>query len=429
MDQLRVERFFRGGFEPVGTLASEGVFSLNFAYDEAYLSRPHAVPLSLSLPLSRRNYEIQETLPFFEGLLPEGRALESIARELRVSPYATFDLLRSLGEEVIGAVRFLDETQELQRDHGYKPLSSEDIEQLSEKSELVVARYLKSSRLSLAGAQHKVGLYIDESEPDDRRLYLPDGTAASTHIVKTANNAYPGIIYNEYFCLTLARACGLAVPDAEIIKTSRPMLAIRRFDRVIDESCILYDGLSSPDRLHQEDFCQALGIERSKKYEAGVNDYPKMISECIRAVSAHPLQDVEALALFMTFCYLIGNCDNHMKNLSIVFSRDYQTLRLAPFYDLACTTMYALDREMGLRIGSTRVIDKVVREDFALLGASLGVGARRMLRLLDDMRERLSEAIESVTIAAFLKEFEQADEIVQEISQGAMGRIQTTGVS
>jgi len=428
MDKLRVERFYRGDFELVGSLASEGAFSLNFAYDEVYLSKSHAVALSLSLPLSRNSFEIEETLPFFEGLLPEGRALESIARELRVSPYATFDLLRRLGEEVIGAVRFLDETQELQQEHGYKPLSNEDIDQLSEKSELVTAQYVKSARLSLAGAQHKVGLYLQESEHGDRSFYLPDGTAASTHIIKTENSRYKGIIYNEHFCLTLARACGLAVPDADIIKTTRPMLAIKRFDRAIDESCRLYDSLPSPLRLHQEDFCQALGLERSKKYEAGANDYPKMISECIRAVSANPLKDIEALALLMTFCYLIGNCDNHMKNLSIVYSSDYQSLRLAPFYDLVCTTLYALDREMGLRIGSTRVIDKVEREDFALLGASLGVGARRMLRLLDDMRERLSEALESNVITDFLGEFEPAQETVQGISRGAIGRIQTTCV-
>jgi len=278
----------------------------------------------------------------------------------------------------------------------------------------------------LAGAQHKVGLYRDETD-NNKRFYLPDGTAASTHIIKTANSVYQGIIFNEFFCTALARACGLSVPDAEIIKTTKPMLALKRFDRVIDMDCRYYGGLPSPHRLHQEDFCQALGIERSKKYEAGDNDYPRMISECIRAVSANPLQDIEALALMMVFCYLVGNCDNHIKNLSLIYDKDFKTLRFAPFYDLVCTTLYELDREMGLRIGSTRLIDSIRRDDFALLGTSLKVGARRMLRLLDDMREHLSEALDSGVAKELSGEFEAAETIAQEISQGARMRIRATG--
>ena len=429
MAELKVERFYQGSFEPVGTLSSNNVFELIFTYDESYRSKPNAAPLSLSLPLSRAFFDTEETLPFFEGLLPEGPALESIARELHVSALAPLDLLRLLGAEAIGAVRIGEEEELRHIGSGYTLLTNEDIDLLSEKSELVAAGYLKKAKLSLAGAQHKVGLYANDDSLGIRSYFIPDGVAASTHIIKTVNRSFEGIVFNECYCAALARACGLPVPDTEIINAAQPMLAIKRFDRVINESCRIYDGLPGPLRLHQEDFSQALGIDLTKKYEAGDNDYPKLISELIRTASANPLKDIEALALSMVFNYLIGNCDNHLKNLSLLYSEDYQTIRLAPFYDVLCTTMYRLDREMGLRLGSTRLIDQVNREDFALLGSSIGVSPHRMLGLLDDMRERLDLALKSGIAEGQLGGYETADSVVHEISKGATARIKVVGVS
>ena len=427
MAKLIVERFYYGDFEPVGTLSSENILDLSFTYNESYRSKPNAVSLSLSLPLSQVHFDTEKTLPFFEGLLPEGPALESIRRELRIPAYDLLNLLRALGAEAIGAIR-IGEEEELHRvGPGYTPLTDEDIDLLSERGELIAPDFLKKARLSLAGAQHKVGLYIPDNPFTKMEYFLPDGVAASTHIIKTASQSFKGIIFNEGYCLALARACGLTVPDSDIITAAQPMLALRRFDRIINESCRLYDGLPGPLRLHQEDFSQALGIEPTRKYEAGDNDYPKLIAELLRMNSANPLKDIEDLALFMAFNYLVGNCDNHIKNLSLVYSEDYLTIRLAPFYDVLCTTMYALDREMGLRIGSTRLIDQINRDDFTLLGSSLGVGGRRMLGLLDDMRERLDLALKSSVAKDQLGVYRAADHVVSEISQSAKQRIEAIG--
>jgi len=423
MAELRVERFYNGDFEPVGTLSSQSIFELSFSYDEAYLLKANAVALSLSLPLDQACYDIERTLPYFEGLLPEGPARESIARELRVSPHAPFDLLRALGAEAVGAVRIGASEVLHGQSTGYTLLSDEDINQLSEKSEQVVAKYLKRAKLSLAGAQYKVGLYRFEDIDGKSALYVPDGIAASTHIIKTESRDFEGLVFNESYCLALARACGLLVPDSYIIAAARPLLAIKRFDRIINERSRLYGGLPAPIRLHQEDLSQALGIETSMKYEAGNSDYPLLIARLLRSFAAEPLQDIETVAQLMIFNYLIGNCDNHIKNLSILYSEDYQTIKLAPAYDVLNTTVYDLDREMGLRIGSTRMIDQIKKEDFSLLAKSLGIGKSRMRLLLDDMRERLSAALTEGSAEAAVSEYETAESIVTRIAQDATRRI------
>jgi len=255
------------------------------------------------------------------------------------------------------------------------------------------------------------------------KFFVPDGIAPSTHIIKTESRTYDGLIFNESYCLALARACGLLVPDSTIIATTRPMLAVKRYDRIINEHCLAYGGLPAPIRLHQEDLGQALGIETAMKYEQGSSDYPRKIAQLLRSYSAKPLEDVEALASLLSFDYLIGNCDNHIKNLSIMYDEDYKSIQLAPVYDVACTTVYDLDREMGLRIGSTRIIDQICREDFAQLGESLTIGRKRMLTLLDAMRERLDSALVGDKVDAHLKEHEAAESIVRRIALDAKTRI------
>jgi len=102
---------------------------------------------------------------------------------------------------------------------------------------------------------------------------------------------------------------------------------------------------------------------------------------------------IDSLVMMTVFSFLAGNCDNHLKNLSLAYSADYQSIRLAPAYDQVSTAIYEFDREMELRIGSMRLIDDIRREDFAQLGKSLKVSSRKMLEILDSMRDGLDTAL------------------------------------
>ena len=69
-------------------------------------------------------------------------------------------------------------------------------------------------------------------------------------------------------------------------------------------------------------------------------------------------------------------------------------MRLAPAYDIVCTTFFErFSREMGMRLGSSRLIDHVRPADFELLAKDLGVGVRRVRRVCSDLMERLPNAL------------------------------------
>lgn len=89
---------------------------------------------------------------------------------------------------------------------------------------------------------------------DGQRIGLPRGNAASSQIFKPAIAATCGSVINEAFRMGLGQAMGLQVADAEILTAGgRQALLVRRYKLPRNEQ---YQVL----RLHQEDFCQALGL-------------------------------------------------------------------------------------------------------------------------------------------------------------------------
>ena len=109
-------------------------------------------------------------------------------------------------------------------------------------------------------------------------------------------------------------------------------------------------------RLHQEDFCQALGVLSENKYEA--EGGPSLV-DCFRILaeeSSHLLEDRRNLLRWVIFNVLIGNADAHAKNIALL--RLPSGARLAPFYDLLSTAVYPhLSRKMAMDIGGENRLD------------------------------------------------------------------------
>lgn len=399
----------------IETLSGKGE---RFEYTEEWLSRADAKPLSLSLPLSERQFEAKRMRPYFEGLLPEEDARKSIATELGISSNSYLKLLHALGNECIGAVMIIDDEGVLSDTlPHYEKLSEYKLKKILSKGYAGASKVLADTRLSIAGAQAKIGLY--RSPEHSEAWCLPTGTAPSTHIVKLSNDRFAGIALNEYLCLSVARRCGLDVPSAFIIDARHPTIVIERYDRAFSEDAfsedaVYADGLAMPSRLHQEDLCQALGILGEKKYETRSRQYLSDIAALLRTWSVNPIADLGKLWDILVFDYLIGNCDNHIKNLSLMRSRDWTTIQLAPCYDLVNTTIYdGLTHTMGILIGSTGDIDKITREDFGQLAEIMGVSKKTMFARLDDMAEKFTAALsfEADALAENWSSQAQAEEI------------------
>lgn len=327
----------------VGTLALiEG--RLNFCYAPDWLSRSNAVALSTSLPLQAEPFDDRKARPFFAGLLPEGQMRRLIAQQFQVSGQNDFALLDHIGGECAGAVTFLEPGQALPA-----PTQGDDIQWLNDEEVVAILDELPRRpmlagkdglRLSLAGAQDKLPVVFDGA-----RIGLPRNGTPSSHILKPAIQAVEDSVANEGFCLALADAVQLKPAKSKIHSIGdRSFLLVERYDRIVDAQ-------GHRRRVHQEDFCQALGVVPEMKYQ---NEGGPDLSQCfdlVRRVTRPSAPHILRLLDCVIFNALIGNHDAHAKNFSLLYSGEAPTL--APFYDTLSTAVYpTLTPKMAMKIGS-----------------------------------------------------------------------------
>lgn len=345
--------------DPVGALTLRGG-RLNFTYSPSWLSRKDATPLSASLPLRAEPFDDYAARPFFAGLLPEGQVRRTLSRNLRVSVQNEFALLDLIGGECAGAVTFLKPGQPLPTPHDDEDvqwLSNEEFAEILDelpRFPMLADRY--GVRVSLAGAQNKLPIIFDGV-----RFGIPFNGAPSSHILKPAIHGIEDSVYNEGFCMALARAMNLGSAHSEIHRVlNHSFLLIERYDRISDGR-----GLRRP--LHQEDFCQALGVAPERKYQ---NEGGPNLEQCFNFLrrTTHS-NELQAFRLFDGVVYntLIGNHDAHAKNFSVLYEKDKAFL--APFYDMISTAVYPkLTPKMAMKIGSKYKFSEVETrhwEDFA----------------------------------------------------------------
>ncbi|MGO7817610.1 type II toxin-antitoxin system HipA family toxin [Rhizobium ruizarguesonis] len=388
----------------VGQFTQDRHGDIGFAYTEAWLDDEKALPLSASLPKRLERFSRRECRPFFGGLLPEESQRLVAAQALGVSPANDFALLDRLGGDVAGALQLLPEDQEPVATGpitGQQPAYLDDAEIVRILDALPTRPLLAGQeglRLSLAGAQSKVPLVLI-----DGQLALPVPGQATTHILKPPIARFPGTTENEAFVMKLAAAIGLDVAPVEARSADgRPFLLVERYDRFRDA-----DGVVR--RIHQEDFCQALGVPPETKYASEGGPTFKDCFELLRRVSERPSTDIAKLLDAAVFNLIVGNADAHGKNFSILY--DDQGARMAPLYDLLSTVTYSdLSPKMAMRIGKRATLADMDADGWQAFSKETGVGLllvrRRVRELTDATRDaipRLSEdmsplAADSVTL-------------------------------
>jgi serine/threonine-protein kinase HipA len=238
-------------------------------------------------------------------------------------------------------------------------------------------------RLSLAGAQGKLPVMMEGD-----RVFVPHGGAASTHILKPAIPGIEDSVRNEAFCMALAARAGLPVPASRVRPGEHAIYVVERFDRKRGP-----DG--GVTRLHQEDFCQALGRLPEVKYEA---EGGPSLAECFALVareSVSPAVDRKALLAWVIFNALVQNADAHAKNLSVLHSPE--GVRLAPFYDLLCTGAYPdLAEKLAMKVGGEGRPGGIRRRHWERFAADVGIAPRLVLRTVRALARALPDAAAEV---------------------------------
>jgi serine/threonine-protein kinase HipA len=261
-----------------------------------------------------------------------------------------------------------------------EPLSDDDLGELVANLRSAPLGVDRSVRLSLAGVQEKLLL----TRMPDGAWGRPVGGAPSTHILKPEIERFQNTVENEAFCMRLAKHLGLSVANVEtVLVDRRPVLVVERYDRVVDP-----DG--TVHRVHQEDFCQALGLPLDRKYEQDAGPTLARVAGVLQDVAGAAAS--EALLRAVTLNLAIGNCDAHGKNFSLLHA-EAGALRLAPLYDLLSTRLYPLDETLAMYVDTIQKSDRVTGERIVNEAVEWGMGRRAAEGTVFDLLDRLPAAI------------------------------------
>jgi serine/threonine-protein kinase HipA len=212
--------------------------------------------------------------------------------------------------------------------------------------------------------------------------------------------------------MRLSKACGFDTADCDIVTfDGEPFYVTVRYDR--EER----DGVVT--RLHQEDFCQLLRCRPEIKYQ---DQGGPSIAECAKLLLSMrlPLSDVISFVDRCVFNFIVGNGDAHGKNFSILYQSG--TPRLAPVYDVICTTVYpAIAKKMAMKFDGKFEFrwvtpGKIVRT-FGRAGIGEKVVTDAIARQCASVRTQLPSLVDEANIS-------HPSPIYHDIVQGIHRRIQ-----
>ncbi len=382
---------------PVGQLTPGPEFRMHLGWRPEGIERwglgnlALSVGLPIGAPIGPRDLR---ALDFFENTLPEGLALTRMAVLAGVRPVDTYGILRAFGRDCAGALMVLPDGDQPGSDggSGYTPITADELREVIGALDLAPlgAAPERGFRPSLAGFQRKALL----GRAPDGTWQLPFGDAPSTWILKP--DGPHAMALNEATCLRLAAACGLEVPETELLDVAGlPVLAVRRYDRRDEPDARL------PVRVHQEDGCQATAVPPGLKYEEQGGPSLRDLAQVLRNVGEP--RDVTDLLRRTTFNLAVGNADAHAKNFSLLHELDSALVRPAPLYDVLSTIALELadntgapiqaDTHLGQRVGGQADIRKVTAADLVNEATAWGIRRRAATVIVTQTLDRVLAAI------------------------------------
>jgi serine/threonine-protein kinase HipA len=368
----------------VGRLRRNQFGYIGFHYDSDW-REGGGFPVSRTLPLTTEDFSPEEGLAhrFFANLLPEGGVREHVVRDLKI-PDTDFDLLRAIGGECAGALSVLPTEKVPSGERSYRPLSGDELENLVARRGPIYSAYPQDERprLSLAGAQDKCPVLVRDGD-----FFLPQREAPSTHILKFELADYRHVPGYETFTTILANHIGLPVVTIQLLEIKKQFcVLIERYDREWDQQGKVH-------RLHQEDFCQALGYGHEKKYQDSGGPSFADCYRLIRDTSTDPAIDTQSLLRWQIFNVLAGNSDGHAKNLALLHLVNGVT-RLAPFYDLVCTrAIERIDYHLAFGVGGERNPAQITNAHWDALAKECDVRPRFLTDLVQETAGALQEKL------------------------------------
>jgi serine/threonine-protein kinase HipA len=412
----------------VGQLQRESSGAIEFKYDAEWLAWDPAMPVSLSLPLREDRYIGDPVFAVFDNLLPDNEAIRKrVAEKSKAEGDDAYNLLAAIGRDCVGALQFLPEDEEAGEAgvvDGH-PVNDKEIAS-------ILANLARNPlgigddddfRISIAGAQEKTALLYWK-----KKWHKPVGTTATTHILKPALGKLDnGIdmslsVENEHLCMELTRAFGLPTAKTEIAEfDGRRVLVIERFDRVWTKDKRLL-------RIPQEDFCQALSIPPSKKYQA--DGGPSIVDISKQLIgSDQPDADRRTFFKAQVVFWLLAAIDGHAKNFSVQLSSGSR-FKLTPLYDIMSAEPALQNKQirhnktkLAMAVGKGRhyILNTITPGNYVETADECSLSAKTASEVFEELVESGPKAIDT-TLGNLPKHFPA--KLASQITEGVTGRLE-----
>ncbi len=343
-----------------------------FTYAPNWIGLKGAFPISITMPLKSERFTSGTFLPWAANLLPESEQLRTLGQFLGMARSDVVGLLSAIGGDTAGALSIgqRGRTASVQ----WRPVGTPEeletiIEDLPNKPFLVGEEGVS---MSLAGVQSKLAVALD----GDGRICIPMNGSPSTHILKPDSPRLPGGVQNEAFCLTLARHMKIPTPEVTTGRAGkRTYLLVKRYDRTVSGRW---------RRLHQEDYCQALGKPPSAKYESNKTGIRGPTLKDMFDITRQymPPIDIVRLLDIVVANILVCNSDAHAKNYSIIIRAGGASL--APIYDVMCGEVWKnVTKNLAQKIAGKTRGDHIKRTQWQQFARECGLNPKQVVDRVD----------------------------------------------
>ena len=352
----------------------------SFTYASGWVGLSGAFPISLTMPLKSEPFAADTFLPWAANLLPESEQLRTLGQLLGMARSDVIGLLSAIGGDTAGAFSFGQPGRASSVQ--WRPVEELErmIENLPNKPFLVGEEGVS---MSLAGVQSKIAVAVD----DEDRIFIPMNGSPSTHILKPDSPRLPGGVQNEAFCLTLAKRMRIPTPKVTTGQTGkRTYLLVNRYDRT--------DAGGRCRRLHQEDYCQALGKPPSAKYESNQTGIRgPTLKDMFDITRRHmPPTEIVRLLDMVILNVLACNSDAHAKNYSIMIRAG--SASLAPMYDIMCGEVWEnVTKNLAQKIAGMTRGDHLSRTRWQQFARECGLNPKQVIDRIDALaKSAIAEA-------------------------------------
>ena len=197
-------------------------------------------------------------------------------------------------------------------------------------------RVIKTQK-TVTGVQAKLSLSKQKLKDGSKEERFTIVGLWGQYILKPQTSLYQQLPEIEDLTMSLANLSKISTVKHSLIRLKSGELAYitKREDR--------NKGL----KVHMEDMCQLTERQTEHKYKGSY----EQIAKTIKKYSAHPGLDLVNFYEIVLFSFLTGNNDMHLKNFSLIKSRDFGYV-LCPAYDLLASELVVEgdDEELALQL-------------------------------------------------------------------------------